>query len=422
VNPAIRIPEAPRRNPSADILLKGRASIHLVDEEKPIKEWLAIPVAVWAVVVYLIVNVGLPRLRSAPLSLYLAQPILWSSLGALAFLGWKHGVSKKPSLNWTLMLMALLVGAFQAALFVIAGLLSSFGHSPYSHRLLGVLGNLLYIATLLAGTELSRACIVGVLGRHNSIRALVWVTLFFSLLSIPIARVGTVDGNPATIFGFLGKTLMPTLSENLLASFVALIGGPLPSIAYRGALLVFEWVSPILPDLNWAATTFLGTIAPALGLLIVWRQFLPKPTRQERIQSHEGQSVVSWLLVALVAAVLVWFNNGVFGIQPTLVSGTSMSPMMVTGDIAITTEVSADAVKVGDVVRFRDEESGAYIIHRVTAIHTEGGEMRFITQGDANNTIDPPVSASQLEGKVVLVVPKIGWISIGVRSLFGLTR
>jgi signal peptidase len=311
------------------------------------------------------------------------------------------------------------VGTFQIALLIIAGLLSSFGHSPYSHRLLGMLGNLLYIAMLLVGTEMSRACIVGVIGKRSPTQALVWSTLFFSFLSIPVTRIAAIDGSPATVFGFLGKTLLPTLSENLLASFLVLIGGPLPAIAYRGFLLMFEWLSPILPDLNWTATAFLGTIAPALGLLIVWSQFLPKPARQGKAQSHEGQSTTSWLLVALVAAALVWFNNGVFGVRPTLVSGMSMSPAMVTGDIAITKDVAAEAVEVGDVIRFRDEQSGVYIIHRVIAIHTDGGEMQFITQGDANNALDPPVPASRLEGKAIFVVPKIGWISIGVRRMFG---
>jgi hypothetical protein len=45
--------------------------------------------------------------------------------------------------------------------------------------------------------------------------------------------------------------------------------------------------------------------------------------------------------------------------------------------------------------------------------------ITFITRGDANNTDDPPVLASALEGKVVLTVPKIGWVTIGIRQVIG---
>ena len=53
-------------------------------------------------------------------------------------------------------------------------------------------------------------------------------------------------------------------------------------------------------------------------------------------------------------------------------------------------------------------------------IENEGGRIYFVTQGDANNVLDPPLLGGQLEGKVILVVPKIGWLSIGVRRLIEL--
>jgi signal peptidase len=404
-------PEALRR-PSPTQRARRRAP-----GSKPAKRWLVVPVAVWALAVYLLVNLVLRGLRSGPLNLYLVQPILWSSLSALAFFCWRYGVIPKPRLDSSLIVMAGLAGAFQVAIFLIAGLLSSFGHSPYSHRILRLLGNLVYITTMLVGMEMSRACLVRVIARRNLTLGLILATVFYSVLSIHLTRFAALRGEPAVLFSFCGATLLPTLSENLLASFLALAGGPLPAIAYRGVLVAFEWLSPILPDLPWPVTTFLGSVTPALGLLIIWNQYAARRAGQVKASPRKGQSSTAWLLVAVVTAGLVWFNNGFFGVRPTLVTGMSMSPTLETGDIVITREIPAEAVQVGDIIRFRDEEARSYVVHRVLVIESEGGRMRFITQGDGNNAPDPPVRPGQLEGKVVLIVPKLGWLSIKLRGL-----
>jgi len=52
-------------------------------------------------------------------------------------------------------------------------------------------------------------------------------------------------------------------------------------------------------------------------------------------------------------------------------------------------------------------------LHRVVEIsQTEGGKT-FITKGDANNAPDPdPIFSNQIRGKLILAIPKLGWIPI----------
>lgn len=376
--------------------------------------WLWAPVIGWVALVYLIVNFVLASVLPGSLNIYVVQPLLWSSLALLAFLAWKYGVEDKPRLSKSLVLMAALTGAFQLALFIIAGMLFGFGYSPYGHRLPVLFGNLLYAGTLLLGMEMSRACILGALGKRSPLLALVSVSLFFAFINIPIARLTSIS-DPPTLLRVSGETFLPTVAENLLASFLALLGGPVASIAYRGTLQAFEWLSPILPKLEWTITAFLGTLAPALGLLIIGKHVLPQPASGGMARPRGTQSITAWVLVAATAVALLWFNTGLLGVRPTLVSGVSMSPALQAGDVAITQDISADAVGVGDIIRFR--LGGTYILHRVVAIQNDGNEIRFITRGDANNVDDPPLPASRLEGKVILVIPKIGWVGIAVREL-----
>jgi signal peptidase len=124
--------------------------------------------------------------------------------------------------------------------------------------------------------------------------------------------------------------------------------------------------------------------------------------------------------VGILAVILIWFNTGFFGVQPTLISGVSMEPALNAGDVAITRDVPAEAIRPGDVIRFH--EGGSHILHRVVEVRNVGAEVQFITQGDANNTVDAPVTYGRVRGKVILVLPKIGWVGIGVRELVAWIR
>jgi signal peptidase len=215
-------------------------------------------------------------------------------------------------------------------------------------------------------------------------------------------------------------TLLPTFSEHLLASFLTLLGGPMASIAYRMVLLGFEWLSPVLPNIPWTVTAFVGTMAPAFGLIVIRNQVFQTSPDMADDEARENQLSSAWVVVTGLSVALLWFNSGLFGIRPTLVSGVSMDPALAAGDIVITSEVSAEEIKIGDIIRFRNHDT--YILHRVVEIENESGRIYFITKGDANNVEDPPVLESQLEGKVILTVPKVGWLSIGLRNLLGWIR
>jgi len=368
---------------------------------------------------FLIVNFALPRILPGPFNIYVVQPLLWSYLGLLSFLGWKYTLSDRPLLKKPLVFMAILIGAAQVALFLIAGLLFGFGYSPYSHHSLALLGNLAYVGSTLVGLEMSRAYLMAVFSRRNTLLALVGAALIFSFLSIPIAKLGLL-GNPSTAFRVFGETLLPLFAENFLASFLSLIGGPMASIAYMGTLQAFEWLSPILPDLQWTVTAFLGTMSPATGLLVMQSKYHSDQTSKREIQHSYAGSSTAWLLVAATVVALLWFNTGLCGVQPTLVSGVSMKPALLPGDLVITKDVSADAIELGDIIRFR--QGNSFTLHRVVEVQRDGGDTWLITRGDANNVNDFPVPESQLGGKVVFVIPKVGWVSIGLRRLIELIR
>jgi signal peptidase len=381
--------------------------------------WLL--VVEWLVFFVFLTQRVVPRLASADLQVYVLQPALWLTLGGLSFLLWRQenrGATWAP--DKTLLALAALVGLFQVAVFVLAGLLSGFGRSPYASRPSLMALNLWYATSRLAGLELTRWYLLTTLSQRR--RAFLGISatwLLFTFVSVPLTSLLELQATEST-FRFVGTRLLPSASENLLATYLALVGGPLPAMAYRGVPLAFEWLSPILPNPRWTFTAFLGTLTPIVSLLILRESEAQKDSAPASpFPASRPAGNVPWVLTAVFASFLVWFNMGLFGVRPALISGVSMLPLLRTGDIVITRDVSPSEVRVGDIVRFRYHEDRASIVHRVTEIREEEGRRIFVTKGDNNNALDLPWDESHLEGKAILVIRKVGLASIYLRRLLG---
>lgn len=124
-------------------------------------------------------------------------------------------------------------------------------------------------------------------------------------------------------------------------------------------------------------------------------------------------------------------NNLKKGItKPPLVSAyTIVSPSMVPNinvlDVIVTMRISDPSkIKVGDVITFNSTDyrsSGVTVTHRVRKIEkTDTGKYLFTTKGDANNTEDASRQTFEtIYGKVVLRIPKLGYIQYILSSVVG---
>lgn len=82
--------------------------------------------------------------------------------------------------------------------------------------------------------------------------------------------------------------------------------------------------------------------------------------------------------------------------------------------MVIVAKVSPDAIREGDIIEFRQGEM--MVIHRVIDIEETEGSRFFVTKGDANDNPDiDPVSPEQVRGRVMLNVPRLGWVTLILR-------
>lgn len=379
-------------------------------------EWGAVLLAL--IGVYLIINLALRHMFTPWSRVYVAQPVLWCALIAAVVLIARSRQGGELRFTKDFAGIALLLGAFQVSCFLIAGLLSSFGKSPYTHTPYGIFLNVVFFGTALVGFELARAYLLSRFDRRHTMLAIVLISLLYTVLGVPLTRLTGLDGFSA--FPFLGGTMLPAFAEHLLASFLALIGGPVPALAYRGLMECFEWFSPILPNLTWMVRAFVGVLAPLIGMLVVQSMYAEKEEAlglKEERKPTSRSSVVGWVVTAVLAVVIIWFSSGLLGFHPVVIVSGSMSPAISVGDVAVVKDVSAESIVEGDVIQY--VRGGNTTIHRVVEVGRENGDVFFITKGDANDSPDSrPVYAEEVEGRVSFVLPKVGWLSIGFKNLF----
>ena len=110
----------------------------------------------------------------------------------------------------------------------------------------------------------------------------------------------------------------------------------------------------------------------------------------------------------------------VFGYSPMSVLSGSMSPMLEPGDMIIIKKPPIEEIEIGEVITYR-VGADTFVTHRVVDIITTDNQIKFQTQGDANNTIDQTlIEPENMVGSFVLRIPNGGYIASFIRSPLGI--
>ena len=121
-------------------------------------------------------------------------------------------------------------------------------------------------------------------------------------------------------------------------------------------------------------------------------------------------NIFTGILLLILALVIygkarITFGNNVypdyFGYTFFEVASGSMKPTLKINDVIIV-KIGHDDLKKGDIIAFKGED--AIITHRILFIE---GDV-ITVKGDNNSVVDKPIKQSQVIGKIVKVLPKLG--------------
>ena len=121
------------------------------------------------------------------------------------------------------------------------------------------------------------------------------------------------------------------------------------------------------------------------------------------------QIAITLGIAVLVSPLLLRIDfSKVTGLYVYVVQSGSMEPSIMTGDLLLT-RLQSNYSK-NDVITFTDS-STRIVTHRIESVESETDVTNYNTKGDANPSIDQEiVTQSNVVGKVVLVIPKAGFL------------
>jgi signal peptidase I len=117
---------------------------------------------------------------------------------------------------------------------------------------------------------------------------------------------------------------------------------------------------------------------------------------------------ISALIVVLFAFSLLFVGIRALGMASFVVTGGSMEPTIHKGSLVIDAPVTADALKLGDVITFDHYDQNT--THRIVGVVGTANGTLFSTKGDANQVGDPePLTFPGRVGLVKLAIPGLGY-------------
>lgn len=128
-------------------------------------------------------------------------------------------------------------------------------------------------------------------------------------------------------------------------------------------------------------------------------------------------AIAGWLVIALivVAAVVMTVPRLMGGATLTILTG-SMQPTLNPGDVIAVVPVADADLRLGDVVTFQPVSGDPTLVtHRLVDIDSSTATPVFVTRGDANSADDAPIIGDQIQGRMLYVIPVLGW----ARTLLG---
>jgi signal peptidase I len=122
------------------------------------------------------------------------------------------------------------------------------------------------------------------------------------------------------------------------------------------------------------------------------------------------------VVLASVAALNTW-NSG--SLKLLSVDSGSMAPTVAEGDAVVIRSVNPLDISKDDIISYRSPEDASLIItHRVLLVDPLTGQL--ITKGDANSSLDPTFSSSEIVGRVAYIIPGAGHLVDVLHSWVGL--
>jgi signal peptidase len=304
-------------------------------------------------------------------------------------------------------------GILYVIIMVFGGIIGGFAKSPFNHSLYGIISNIMFIFIPLIGREIVRSYLVNGIKYKNYFLFLGLISILFTLTELPVSSINNLK-TKLELVTYLGEIFIPRLCNNILASYLVYRGGASFSIIYIIIYQSFNWFFPVLPNPPWSIKILIDILYPIFTLTFLEYFYSSKINKPGR--GHlKRENPLGWAAITSISILIIWFTAGVFPVQPFVIVTGSMEPIIYPGDVVLVNKAEVEKLKVGDVIQFQHEN--IFIFHRIIEVVSEKEEVKYRTKGDNNSAVDYElVKISDIRGRVVYTIPKIGWPTLLLKS------
>lgn len=295
--------------------------------------------------------------------------------------------------------------------YYLSGIFFGFKKSAYSHSITALISNFTFYILVIMLQEYARSRLI-----NNTRSSFVYIiiTAMFIVLSFNYTTVYNNFASGEMGFKFIASQIYPTIIKGILCSFLVRLGSYELSLMFLLPIKLTEYITPIIPDLDWFIIIAFDS---ALVILIYYYIYyehminIERFTRKEIKAGNPKSTIVSVIFVI----VFTFFVGGFFPVQPVALMSNSMKPYIRRGDVVLVKKLKQEEMKnlcIGDIIEYSVDDKT--VVHRIISIiEGSGGELQFITKGDANDSEDAfPVSEEQVIGITKHYIPYIGYPSV----------
>lgn len=346
------------------------------------------------------------------LYLYIINPIFW--IGLAIFLYFALGKSlEKRRLKKQITQYTIIAALTYIIIYMLSGLIITFGDNPYNTSIKGLMHNLWTIGTIIVAKEYIRYKLINNVNNKDKISISIIISIVYVIIDIDIS--GLIGKLPITVIRYFFQTTLPLVVKNIVFSYIAIYYSYKTAVIYEMLTNLYFWISPIIPNSPWVMTAIIDSSIPMILFLYV-RFFKNKQDffrTRDNIENSNPRNIIPLVCVTILA---IWFALGIFPIKPISIASGSMEKELSIGDIAIIKKCNANDINVGDIIEYQMEEYT--VVHRVIEKKQKNGSFSFVTKGDNNSSPDKDeVTESQLIGKVIFKIKYLGYPSIWLTNL-----
>ena len=242
-------------------------------------------------------------------------------------------------------------------------------------------------------------------------------TILFILLDISTAIYYEDFATSYDAFMFVALVLLPSVSRNIVSSYICMKVGYKPNIIWMLVLGLYSYLIPIIPNPNEYILAVIRFVFPFVILGKVYTFF--EKTHDYDLE-REYKKRKPWLLIfpTIIVIVIVYFTSGYFKYYAIAIATGSMKPAINKGDVVVIEKIedNFEVIKKGQTIAFKHDN--VTIVHRVINIVEENDVYYFYTKGDANNSADSfAIYEEDIVGIVNFRIPFIGLPTVWLNEL-----